>query len=182
MSNSLKLQRSIMKSFQEQYRHTSAQENDLRLKLNKLLSERQINLTLIDKYRVREWDLMRQVELANKAKASAKASQESALDKVEQFKELLERQIKLKEMFEDKLRDTLNMRIDAINGKPVAGEQTEEDEQAKRDAQSLRKKQTKMVLLGFSVELKSVEIEYEDQLDKKEAKAFDSFYQENQVH
>ena len=65
---------------------------------------------------------MRQVELANKAKASAKASQESALDKVEQFKELLERQIKLKEMFEDKLRDTLNMRIDAINGKPVAGE------------------------------------------------------------
>ena len=101
---------------------------------------------------------------------------------MEQFKELLERQIKLKEMFEDKLRDTLNMRIDAINGKPVAGEQTEEDEQAKRDAQSLRQKQTKMVLLGFSVELKSVEIEYEDQLDKKEAKAFDSFYQENQVH
>ena len=77
---------------------------------------------MIDKYRVREWDLMRQLELANKAKANAKTSQEQALDKVEQFKELLERQIKLKEMFEDKLRDTLNMRIDAINGKPVAGE------------------------------------------------------------
>ena len=40
MSNALKLQRTIMKSFQQQYQVTNANENDLRIQVNKLMAER----------------------------------------------------------------------------------------------------------------------------------------------
>ena len=67
----------------------------------------------------------------------------------------------MKELYEDKLRDVLETRIEKDN-------RTEEDKsQDALDEKALRQKQTKLVLHGFSVELQSTEIENKERLNNK---------------
>ena len=61
-----------------------------------------------ERYRSREEDLMRQYDNEKKKKQDAVIKEQQATERQKELAQQLGRQIKLKEMFEDKLKDTLN--------------------------------------------------------------------------
>ena len=71
---------------------------------------------------------------------------ERSKEKVENLSKILERQIKLKEMFEDKLKDTLDMKSSSMGFS---------SSNMDRSRQALRQKQTKRVVAGFQIEMDS---------------------------
>lgn len=77
-------------------------------------------------------------------------------------------------MFEDKLKDALNLSIHGKNA-PPKGE--EEQGQAIQ-----RQKQTKRILEGFGVELESLIVLHEDSLQERIESVFDSNYGTVQVN
>ena len=114
-----------------------------------------------ERYRCREHDLMRMLDNERKLKMDAKMSEKKAHQKSDAMAQLLSRQIKLKEMFEDKLRDTLDFGLKKADNDPEAVE-------------IARQRQTKRVLEGFNVELNSLLIQQITKLATKEVLAFDS--------
>ena len=64
-----------------------------------------------ERYRVREWDLMRQFDMEKRKRNEIQDEKDAIMRKNLEITDVLSRQIMLKEMFEDKLKDTLDMRF-----------------------------------------------------------------------
>ena len=70
--------------------HVCQGENyELRIKVNSLLQERQNILCKMERYRVRELDLMKQYDAEHKLRLDTKAAEERALKQSESMAELL---------------------------------------------------------------------------------------------
>lgn len=105
----------------------------------------------------------------------SKAKEEAAVERQEELAALLTRQTRLKEMFEDKLRDTLdvNFRI----GKDHNIELTKEKRMGKKPGkEEIRQRQIKRVLEGFNVELKGYLIQQQQKVSKTYNSVFDLNY------
>ena len=83
--------------------------HELRLKVNQLLEERQAQLCKLERFRVTEWDLLRQYDMEHKLCIDAKEETKKANEKTKSIAQLLSKQMQLKEMFEDKMKDALDM-------------------------------------------------------------------------
>ena len=68
-------------------------------------------LVKMERYRVTELDLMRMLDNEHKLLVDEKEKSKKAYDKSEQIAQVLSRQIKLKEMYEDKMKEALDMGI-----------------------------------------------------------------------
>ena len=90
-----------------------------------------------------------------------KTAELRALRLAETYSDQLKRQIELKEMFEDKLRDTLDVNMGGTN---------------KKGLEQQRQKQTKRILDGFNIEMQSLFMEREHQMHQKIKTSFDVTY------
>ena len=100
-----------MKSMDERLKSAHHENHELRLKVNKLLEERQAQLVKMERYRVCEWDLMRQYDLEHKKRLDTDIRARAIEKKSKELAVLLDRQIKLKEMFEDKMKIALDLEM-----------------------------------------------------------------------
>ena len=180
LSNSLKQKSQMLKVSESKYKQAQTENHELRLKVNRLLSEHQAMNMKIERYRVREWDLMRQFDQERRKRYDAFDALKKSEQKTEQLANVLSRQIKLKEMFEDKLRDTLDMRLNFTDEGGMVKAEAGDGEKATNE--ELRQKQTKRILEGFNVELQSLLLEQQDQLNARQSTVWDLTYGEGQVH
>ena len=72
-----------MKTMESRLKSSQAEGHELRLKVNKLLEERQAQLVKIERYRVTEWDLMRQFDQEHKMRVDEKEKMRRAFEKSE---------------------------------------------------------------------------------------------------
>lgn len=100
-----------MKLTEERAKQAASECHDLRLKVNRLLAERQTHMSKIERYRCVDWDLSHQVDIEKKKCYEALEKEKNIAQRSKDMVLLFQRQIRLKEMFEDKLKDTLDMRI-----------------------------------------------------------------------
>ena len=81
-------------------------------------------------------------------------------------------------MFEDKLRDTLDMSFRVGNNNKL--ELCEKDSpREKPSAKVIRQRQTKRIIDGFNVELQSLQIRKRDQINKRVRETYDVDFGEN---
>ena len=116
LANSLKNGKQLTKQMEIEMQDSNSECHKLRIKVNQLLSERQTTITKMERSRAREIDLMRQFDTEHKLRIDAKTAEMRAIRLCETYAEQLQRQMNLKEMYEDKMRETLDM--NGILGSP----------------------------------------------------------------
>ena len=62
----MKQQKQMMRQMDERLKLSNHENYELRLKVNQLLTERQAQLVKLERYRVTEWDWMRQYDMERK--------------------------------------------------------------------------------------------------------------------
>ena len=72
-----------MKSMESRLKQTQGESHELRLMVNKLLEERQAMLVKVERYRVTEWDLCRQLDAEHKMRLDEKEKSKRAHEKAE---------------------------------------------------------------------------------------------------
>ena len=65
----------------------------------------------MERYKVTEWDWMRQYDMEHKKRQDADMRARDNEKKSEELAVMLNRQMKLKEMFEDKMKDALDLEM-----------------------------------------------------------------------
>ena len=146
LTNSLKQSKQLQKQAESQLKTLQSDNYQLRLKVNKMLTDNQSINWQLERIRSREIDFYKIIETEKKKKNDAILDLERSKEKVENLSKILERQIKLKEMFEDKLKDTLDMKSSSMGFS---------SSNMDRSRQALRQKQTKRVVAGFQIEMDS---------------------------
>ena len=83
LANSLKQSRSILKQVEQRMKQAQAESFEARLRCNKLLEERQAMMVSMERYRVRELELLKAYDTEKRVRRDLEASEKRAHQKSE---------------------------------------------------------------------------------------------------